>query len=112
MLLVQNDCADPAREQEYNRWYDEVQVPDMLQVPGVVNVTRYVNLAPEANQRPKYVILYEIETEDIANFENIFHKTVLKAQNAGRMIDFLAPERHYPFQPPYYQQITQQKAVE
>jgi hypothetical protein len=106
LLLVQNDCADPAREEEFNRWYEEIHLPDMLPVPGLIKATRYLNLDPGTNQRPKYVVLYEIEAENIQEFEKIFHACAVKAEKAGRMIDFLAPERSYPSLPPYYQQIS------
>ena len=105
LLMVQVDCSDTSREEEFNQWYDKIHLPDMLQVPGLVKAVRYLNLNPETNKRPKYVILYEIDTDDINSFKNIFNDQEVKAQNAGRMIDFLSPETHYPFQPPYYKQI-------
>jgi hypothetical protein len=108
LLIVQLDCSDSSREKEFNQWYDEIHLPDMLKVPGLIRATRYVNLNPESNQRPKYVVLYEIETEDIIGFEKIFEEFVEKARNAGRIIDFIATERYYPFQPPYYKQIATQ----
>ena len=106
LLMVQLDCSDPSREKEFNQWYDEIHLPDMLKVPGLIRATRFVNLNPGTNKRPKYIVLYEIETEDIVGFERTFEEFVEKARNAGRIIDFIAPERDYPFQPPYYRQIA------
>jgi hypothetical protein len=106
LLLVQVDCADPSRENEFNKWYDEIHLPDMIKAPGLVKATRYLNLSPDTNKRPKYVTLYEIEAEDIDAFEKTFHECATKAEKAGRMINILASERFYPMQPPYYKQIT------
>jgi hypothetical protein len=31
----------PGKEAEYNEWYDNVHIPDVLSVPGVVSAQRY-----------------------------------------------------------------------
>lgn len=110
LFMVQVDCGDPSREKELNDWYDNVHIPDVLEATGAnIKATRYINLSPEINKRPKYVALYEIETEDIQEFDRLLNEGVKKAQAAGRMIDILVPERHYPFAPTYYMQISSQK---
>jgi hypothetical protein len=60
------------REQEYNKWYDEQHLVDVINVPGFVSARRYRHrLAPgqfEFNTQTlehKYLALYEIETDDI-----------------------------------------------
>lgn len=40
VLLVFSDPV-PGREEEFDRWYDEVHVPEVLAVPGVVAAQRY-----------------------------------------------------------------------
>jgi hypothetical protein len=75
--LVFTNCL-PGADVEFNRWYDEIHVPDLLRVPGIVGVQRsHVaesqiimlangDLAPGgANHVPfRYVAVYELETED------------------------------------------------
>ena len=41
LLVVYSTPASDAVEDEYNRWYTDQHVPEMLQVPGFVAVTRY-----------------------------------------------------------------------
>lgn len=54
------------REDEYNQWYDEVHVPDVVAVPGVKSAQRY-QLAPsgsEGGDTPpthRYLAVYEID---------------------------------------------------
>jgi hypothetical protein len=92
LLMVQVNCTDPLREKEFNQWYDEIHLPDMLKVPGLIKAIRYLNLNPETNKRPIFFILYEIETEYITQFEKSYDECVQKAQNTSRMIDILATE--------------------
>lgn len=60
-LLIVRSQVVPAREDEYNRWYNEVHLRDMRNVPGVLSARRYVALLDE----PKYAAVYELESEDV-----------------------------------------------
>jgi hypothetical protein len=40
--LVKSKPSDPAREAEYNAWYDDIDVPDVLEVPGFMRARRAV----------------------------------------------------------------------
>ena len=72
--------AETDREEDFERWYNEVHVPDLLRVPGVVGVTRGklaktqtspgptgIAVAPTEQTRLKYSYLatYIIETDDL-----------------------------------------------
>jgi hypothetical protein len=46
-------------EEEWNRWYDEVHVPEMVDCPGWVSGERYVT-EDESGKR-HYISLYELE---------------------------------------------------
>jgi len=41
-LLIVTAEVDPAVETDWNRWYDEVHLPDALACPGVLRGRRYV----------------------------------------------------------------------
>lgn len=47
-------------EAEYNRWYDEEHVPNLMQVPGYRSARRYVAIEGE----PRYMAFYEIDSLD------------------------------------------------
>jgi len=88
-LVLTNAEAD--READFNRWYEEVHVPDLLRVPGVTGVTRCkladVQTKPgpggiavvkgQTDLKYRYLAAYRIETDDI--------ETVLRtvAEQAG-----------------------------
>jgi hypothetical protein len=58
----------PGREDQFNEWYDNVHIPELLAVPGMVSATRYAlheaaiyhvkgGVVPEH----KYMCVYELE---------------------------------------------------
>jgi hypothetical protein len=65
-LLIVRSNVVPAREAEYNQWYNEVHLRDMLAVPGVLSARRYVSLLDD---EPKYAAVYELEGEDVLQTE-------------------------------------------
>jgi hypothetical protein len=109
LFVAQSDCADKTREEEFCRWYDDVHVPDILVTPGIIEAARYENTDPEGNKRPKYMVIYEIETDDISAFHDAFEQTVKKVDAAGRVIDLLVPEKAYPFAPTFYKKVAEFK---
>jgi hypothetical protein len=30
LLIVETNCSDPARESEFDEWYDRIHLPDVL----------------------------------------------------------------------------------
>nr|MDT0664401.1 DUF4286 family protein [Micromonospora sp. DSM 115978] len=70
ILLVQSRPVSPDREDEYNSWYDDAHIPDILKIPGFVSARRYrvrdaghVTAGPSI---PAYLAIYEIEADDVA----------------------------------------------
>lgn len=45
-LLIVTAEVDPEVEAEWNRWYDEVHLPDALRCPGVLSGRRFVSNGP------------------------------------------------------------------
>lgn len=83
LLLVSTSPASEADAAEFDRWYSEVHIPQVLErVPGFVAATRYkVHEASLSQPDQKYVTAYEIEAEDIA----AAHAALLEATGAGRL---------------------------
>jgi hypothetical protein len=103
LFIAQSGCTDMAKEKEYLEWMDNVHVPDVLATPGIVKAERYVNINSEETKRPKSMIVYEVETEDIKKFEADLHKTLENIGAAGRILKIGVPEKAYPFATPIYQ---------
>ena len=62
IILVETFPSSPEREQEYNIWYDEVHLPELVALDGIVSARR---LRPVNGEGP-YIALYEIEGDDLA----------------------------------------------
>lgn len=72
LLAINGPTKGPGDEETYNRWYDEVHLPDLRGISGVVSARHYKIVGgnlPEDAQRP-YVAAYEIETDDLAAVMN------------------------------------------
>jgi len=67
-VVLTNPTA--GNEAEYNRWYDEQHIPDVLKASGFVRAQRFkladAQMAPDGDKTHRYLALYEIETDDVA----------------------------------------------
>jgi len=83
ILVVGTTCSEPAKDEEFSRWYTEVHVPEVLKVPGILSAERFECIdAP--SDFPKYLAIYELADEQaVKGFKN--H---LKRQKAGEIPDF------------------------
>ena len=96
LLVAASNCADPAREREFNHWYDTVHIPDVLETPGIWRGTRYKNDEPLEGQW-KYLAIYEVETEDIQRTVSRFGEIITEKWKQGRMSDLLATDLYVSF---------------
>ena len=68
-LSIVTADVDRAHETEWDRWYTESHVPNLLKVPGYVMAGRFRVLDHPAlssfNTGPKYLALYECESEEV-----------------------------------------------
>ena len=74
IFIVESNCIDPTREKEFNDWYNNVHVPDIMSTKYVKKADRYELTTPPGklnyirglvDGRGKYIAVYEIETDDI-----------------------------------------------
>lgn len=64
LLMVWADVpAD--MEDEFNRWYNEEHLAELLSVPGVLNAARY----EAVRSGPKHLACYELESPDVVQSE-------------------------------------------
>jgi hypothetical protein len=70
-LLIVTAEVDPEVEAEWNRWYDEVHLPDALRCPGVLSGRRFVSSGPvsesdrgerRALDKKLYTTVYRLES--------------------------------------------------
>jgi hypothetical protein len=59
------------REQEYNDWYTNQHLKDLLAIPGVISARRFKISATQirgAAQPYEYLAIYDIEADDVPSF--------------------------------------------
>ena len=84
---METNCIDASREEEFNNWYDNIHIPDILETPGFLTATRCVINEPQEG-RGKYLTVYEIETEDMDKTMEVRREKRLLERDRGRYIDF------------------------
>lgn len=88
LLTVESNCYDPSREKEFNDWYNNIHLPDILETPGFVRAVRYENTNPAEGQG-KFLAMYEIETDDLARTLAEFDGIVNARAKQGRVSELL-----------------------
>ncbi|HYB80063.1 MAG TPA: hypothetical protein VED43_00130 [Mycobacterium sp.] len=61
IILVESRPSSPDRDQEYNTWYDEVHLGELVALDGFVSARR---LRPVEGDGP-YVAIYEVEADNL-----------------------------------------------
>ena len=104
ILMAETNCADDAREAEFNEWYDNVHVPDALECPGFVRGSRYEFLMPwkikgggetqyrsagSSEGKAKFLAIYEIEADDPAEAMKALDKHMDEKAAQGRLSDLV-----------------------
>jgi len=84
LLLVGVNVSDKAKEKEFNDWYNNIHLPDVLEIKGFKKATRWENIAP-AEKDAKFLALYEIESNNIEATMKDLEKTIGEKAKAGRM---------------------------
>ena len=96
MLLVYTNCpAD--QEQEFNRWYDTIHVPDILAVEGFSAAQRFKLAGPGPASVTRegepmvaqYLAMYEMDTDDTRAAMRQLNHAVGELTQRGRMFDGL-----------------------
>lgn len=81
---VETNCRNELRDAEFNQWYDNIHIPDMLKLPAVVAVTRYKRSDLKVGEA-EYLSIYELETDDIEKTMTAWDAQVQLLKEKGRM---------------------------
>ena len=69
-LMVVESSPPEGREGEFNDWYRNTHIPQILDVPGFLGARRYrISESAPQNQgstKARYLALYELEADDLA----------------------------------------------
>lgn len=91
MAVVAN--CDPAREAEFNRWYNDVHLLDILESGGYHTAYRYESL-DSAVTGGKYLAIYESEYEP-AKAREFLAPVTPKLRERGRIFDGISVVRSF-----------------
>jgi hypothetical protein len=100
---VFSNCTDPSREEEFNRWYTHIHLPDLSAAKGLVSAKRYVDKDPDSTA--KYLAVYEFETDDIEESLQSLYGLAAKCWPRGRHIDCMEGALNLSSAVPLYQEI-------
>ena len=88
LLVVETNSADPAREAEFNEWYDKTHLPDVLETPGFLSATRYEN-TEAAEGKARFLATYDIEADDIGVAMKALTENMDRKRAEGRFSELL-----------------------
>jgi len=92
VLAVVANC-DPAREAEFNRWYDDVHLLDIMETGAFHTAYRYES-TDVATTGGKYLAIYESEYEP-AKAREIMAPRIPKLREMGRVFDGMKSVRSF-----------------
>jgi hypothetical protein len=78
IMVVESEPGHPDQEAEYNRWYRDVHIPELLAVAGFVSVRRFKvrqQVTAGASPKPAYLTVYELEADDLDTPLNEMRRT-------------------------------------
>ena len=85
-ILTHVLCNDPAREAEWDAWYDEQHVPDMLSCGAFSAMSRWRRRAPR-RVGPNLLTLYDVATDTVDEAVQRSAATLAEIVAAGRKRD-------------------------
>ena len=86
-IMSVSSRAVPGREDDYNRWYDEIHRVEMCELPGILSCYRFRQLDMEGRETGEFIAQYEVETEDPA----VLLESVFAAAPTMSLIDAIDP---------------------
>lgn len=88
-MMVTTNSTNAEKHEAFNRWYDDIDIPDVLEVPGYMRARRgqlvqLPELTPKdtITDHGEYVALYDIESDNI-------DKTIIKMMLAANKMGML-----------------------
>ncbi|MFC1861558.1 DUF4286 family protein [Chloroflexota bacterium] len=84
--VVETNCKDVAREDEFNDWYDNIHLPDILETPGFIRATRY-EIDEPVEGKGRFLAAYEIDSDDIKKTMKTLEENLTKKREQGRITD-------------------------
>ncbi|MFN8559281.1 MAG: DUF4286 family protein [Dehalococcoidia bacterium] len=96
ILLVYSNCPE-GQEDEFNRWYDTVHVPDLLALDGVVAARRFALSGPGIPMTARdgsatvarFLAMYELDSDDTRTMMRRINQAHNELVQQGRVVAYL-----------------------
>jgi len=86
---VESDCKDLAREDEFNDWYNNIHIPDVMETQGFISATRY-EIIQSTDEKGKYLAIYEMETDDFDQLMSSHQENMNRKEARGRISELIS----------------------
>ena len=86
ILMVLSNCKDTASEEEFNRWYEDVHIADILDTGAFHTAYRYESIDPQATNA-KYMAIYETDSTEPAKARDDLARLTDNYQQGTRLFD-------------------------
>jgi hypothetical protein len=71
VLIVYTNPISPQRDDDFNKWYDEVHLPEILATDGFIAAARYrlsdARIKGMDTPNHRYAAVYELDADDLQN---------------------------------------------
>jgi hypothetical protein len=101
VMVVSSNCTDPAREDEFNDWYSNIHLPDILSTGAFHTDYRYEDINPQESVG-KYWAIYETDIDPVRAAEILDARREWFVAN-NRRTDTIDPVRRSLFRRIYSQ---------
>ena len=88
VFVVSTNSKDAEREAEFNEWYDNIHLPDVLETEGFLSARRFEIQQPKEG-KGKFLAFYEIESDDPSVNMKSLKESMVGIKAAGRMSELL-----------------------
>ena len=86
ILIALTNCTDPQQEADFNRWYDQMHLKDVVESGAVTHPLRFRNIQETLGPgEPRYLALYESDWEDQKAAYEAIARNRDRLTQAGRM---------------------------
>ncbi|MDQ4420361.1 hypothetical protein OOT33_07930 [Sphingobium sp. DEHP117] len=65
-MVVLTNAVD-GRDAEFNSWYDDVHLPDVMDIPGIVGAERF---RMREGSRWNYLAIYDVDCDNVTDVQN------------------------------------------
>ena len=88
IFVVSANSKDKEKEAEFNEWYDNIHIPDVLETDGFISARRF-EIQQLREGKGKFLAFYEIESNDPSVNLKLLSESMVGKKAAGRMSDLL-----------------------